>query len=43
MGPAKSSTPDAYYDTVYEVITDAVNQAGVHEPRLMTARETRDQ
>jgi hypothetical protein len=32
------SEPDDYYDTVYDLICDAVNQAGVQEPTMMSKR-----
>jgi hypothetical protein len=33
-----ASTPDEYYDATYDLICDAVNQAGVEEPRMMAKR-----
>lgn len=33
-----SAGPDDFYDTVYGLVCDAVNQAGVQEPRMMHPR-----
>lgn len=41
--PIRATVPtggdsDSFYDTVYEIVCDAVNQAGVHEPQMMSIR-----
>lgn len=30
---------DSFYDTVYEIVRDAVNQAGVQQPQMMSPRD----